>query len=215
MNILLILLCFDFILIFINLLYFIPVFKNLSLIKKGLARMRGVIYCFATKKRIKKIRIYENVEFKNMKNIIIGNNTTIEHDSQMYVINSEGVKGQILIGNNVHIGPYNRFASAYNVVIEDDVLFAAYVHITDHSHEYRNIEYPVHKQGIFSNGSVHIGEGSWIGIKAEILSGVTIGKHCVIGVGAVVTKDVPDYSVVAGVPARIIKKYNLSTNTWE
>lgn len=64
MNILLILLCFDFILIFINLLYLIPVFKNLSLIKKGLARMRGVIYCFATKNELKK---YVYMKMLNLK----------------------------------------------------------------------------------------------------------------------------------------------------
>jgi acetyltransferase-like isoleucine patch superfamily enzyme len=55
---------------------------------------------------------------------------------------------------------------------------------------------------------VLVGEGSWIGFRANILSGVTIGKHCVVAAGAVVTRSVPDYCVVAGCPARIIKKYD-------
>ena len=73
-------------------------------------------------------------------------------------------------------------------------------------HEYRNVEVPVIDQGIVQRGQkVSIGEGSYIGINAVIVGNVKIGKHCVIGANLVVTKNVPDYCVAVGRPARVIK----------
>ena len=61
---------------------------------------------------------------------------------------------------------------------------------------------------------VTIGDGSFIGFGVHISPGVTIGKNCVIGAGSVVTKPIPDYSVVAGVPAKVIKHYSFEENKW-
>ena len=62
---------------------------------------------------------------------------------------------------------------------------------------------------------VTIDDGTWIGEKVCILPGVTIGKKFIIGAGAVVNKSIPDYSMAAGVPAKVIKKYNFKTHSWE
>ena len=81
------------------------------------------------------------------------------------------------------------------------------MYITDCDHEYRDINVPVIDQGIVQRGQmVSIGEGSYIVINAVIVGNVKIGKHCVIGANSVVTKDVPDYCVAVGSPARVIKK---------
>ena len=81
------------------------------------------------------------------------------------------------------------------------------MYITDCDHEYRDINVPVIDQGIVQRGQmVSIGEGSYIGINAVIVGNVKIGKHCAIGANSVVTKDVPDYCVAVGSPARVIKK---------
>lgn len=81
------------------------------------------------------------------------------------------------------------------------------MYITDCDHEYRDINVPVIDQGIVQRGQmVSIGESSYIGINAVIVGNVKIGKHCVIGANSVVTKDVPDYCVAVGSPARVIKK---------
>ena len=120
----------------------------------------------------------------------------------------------IVIGNNVSIGAYDRIASAYSVVIEDDVLMAAFVHITDHSHGYEDVSQPICKQPIIHKGPIVIKKGSWLAFGCHILSGATIGEHSVVAANSVVTKDVPPYSVVAGNPARIVKQYDFEKKKW-
>ena len=99
-----------------------------------------------------------------------------------------------------------RISIANSLEIGEKVLLSPNVYITDCDHEYRNINVPVLDQGIVQRGQkVSIGEGSYIGINAVIVGNVKIGKHCVVGANSVVTKDVPDYCVAVGSPARVIK----------
>lgn len=181
---------------------------------KILNRMRGLIF------NIQKgtvsntgLRISKNVRITNKDRVQIGKNVTIGKNVDIFPVGGS-YPSRVIIGNNVIVGDYNRFASCDCVEIGDDVLFAAYVHITDHSHEFKDINKPVVKQGIFSKGQVKIGKGSWLGYRSEVLSGVTIGEHCIIAAGAIVTKDVPSYSVVAGIPAKVIKKYDFNKKEW-
>lgn len=112
------------------------------------------------------------------------------------------------IGNKVSIGEYSHITCANKVVIGNGVLTGRFVLITDNSHGNSTKDVadiaPLARE-IHSNGPVFIGDNVWIGDKATILPNVTIGKGSIIAANAVVTKDVPEYSVVAGVPARIIK----------
>ena len=62
--------------------------------------------------------------------------------------------------------------------------------------------------------SVRIGEGCWIGERVCILPGITIGKKCVVGAGSIVTKNIPDYCMVAGSPAKVIKVYDFEKHAW-
>lgn len=159
------------------------------------------------------LNIGKNVRFKNKKYVTVGNHTSIGNGAEFFPL-EQGYPSVIDIGDGVVIGDYNRFASMNSIVIEDNVLFAAYVHITDHSHEYRNPDIPVVKQGVFTKGGVRICKGSWIGLRVSILSGVTIGEHSVVAAGSVVTKDVPAFSVVAGIPAKVIKRYDFDKKEW-
>lgn len=95
------------------------------------------------------------------------------------------------------------------------MLFAGYVHVTDHSHGYEDINKPISEQPLISKGPIVIEDDCWLGFSCEILSGVHIGRHSIVAARAVVTKDVPPYSIVAGNPARIVKQYNFETNKWE
>jgi len=101
------------------------------------------------------------------------------------------------------------------VKIGNNVLFAGYVHITDHSHGYEDIEKPISKQHLISKGPVIIEDDCWLGFNCEVLSGVHIGKHSIVAARAVVTKDVPPYSIVAGNPAKVDKQYNFESKKWE
>ena len=177
-------------------------------------RLRGILYniCQGNFKD-SKLHISRNVRITNRSRVTIGNNVSIGRNVDLFPVGGD-YPSRIIIGNNVDIGDYDRFASCDCIEIGDDVLFAAYVHITDHSHEFKDIAVPVKRQGIFSKGPVRIGNGSWLGYRSEILSGVTIGEHCVVAAGAVVTKDIPSYSIVAGIPAKVIKRYNFDIEEW-
>ena len=95
---------------------------------------------------------------------------------------------------------------ANSLDIGEKVLLSPNVYITDCNHEYRDINVPVIDQGIVQKGQkVSIGGGSYIGINAVIVGNIRIGSHCVVGANSVVTKDVPDYCVAVGSPARVIK----------
>ena len=122
---------------------------------------------------------------------------------------------KIIIGEGTWVGKHCSIAAIDKVEIGTHVLFAGYVHMTDHSHGYEDITRPITPQPLFSKGPIIIEDDCWLGFSCEILSGVHIGKHSVIAARSVVTKDVPPYSIVAGNPARLIKQYNFETKTWE
>jgi len=94
---------------------------------------------------------------------------------------------------------------------------AQQVLIMDHNHAYEDIEVPIINQGITKGGRIQIGEGTWIGRGAAIVCSrgeLTIGRHCVVSANSVVTRSIPDYSVVFGMPAAIIRQYDPETRTW-
>ena len=91
---------------------------------------------------------------------------------------------------------------------------APYVFITDHDHGFLDISHNLHDQPLTEGGYVKIGDNVFLGIKSTILKNVTIGEHSAIAANSVVTKDVPPYSIVAGNPAKIIKKYNFHLKRW-
>lgn len=122
---------------------------------------------------------------------------------------------KIIIGDHTWIGKHCSIAAIDRVELGQNILFAGYVHITDHSHGYEDINRPITPQPLISKGPVIIEDDCWLGFGCEILSGVHIGRHCVVAARAVVTKDVPPYSIVAGNPARIVKQFNFETKKWE
>lgn len=120
----------------------------------------------------------------------------------------------ITVGSKCYFGPYNHITCVNEITIGNGLLTGKWVTITDNSHgttgvETLNIE-PINRP-LYSKGPVRIGNNVWIGDKATILPGVTIGDGAIVAANAVVTRDVPAYSVVAGNPGRIIKN-NLKSN---
>ena len=123
----------------------------------------------------------------------------------------------IVIEDNCAIGTQTIISARNLIHIERDVLIAQWVLIVDHNHAYEDITIPIVNQGITEGGRIRIGQGSWIGRGAVILcpkGELTIGRNCVVAANSVVTRSIPDYSLVAGLPARIIRQYDLETKTW-
>lgn len=113
----------------------------------------------------------------------------------------------IKIGNNVVIRPNSVLIATEKgkIEIENNVLIGTGVHIYVSNHEFTDITKPIYSQGHSSEKSVVLKEGCWIGANAVILPGVSIGINAVVGAGSIVTRNVEDFTVVAGNPARIIK----------
>ncbi len=164
------------------------------------------------------VRLGKNLVINNPKCIFWGKGIGVGDNTFLGpVVNYNGSDYQprIEIGDGTWIGKNCSIAAIHGVIIGKDVLFAGNVHITDHSHGYEQIDLPISKQNLISKGPVIIEDQCWLGFNCEILSGVHIGRHCIVAARAVVTKDVPAYSIVAGNPAKVIKHYNPQTKQWE
>ena len=111
--------------------------------------------------------------------------------------------GDVVIGDHTRIGLHNTIIGP--VTIGSHVNLAQGITVTALNHNFEAPERRIDEQGV-STQQVTIGDDIWIGANAVVLPGVTVGNHCVIAAGAVVTKDVPPHSLVAGVPAKIIKQ---------
>lgn len=120
---------------------------------------------------------------------------------------------RLVISDGCVLGHYNEIYSTSDILLEKDVLTADRVYISDNFHGYEDPEVPIIQQPILQNRKVCIGEGSWLGVNVCVM-GATIGKHCVVGANSVVIHDVPDYCVVVGAPARIVKRYDFAAKQW-
>jgi acetyltransferase-like isoleucine patch superfamily enzyme len=116
-----------------------------------------------------------------------------------------GRRGSLTIGSDSHIQPRCQF-SAYvgSIIIGDGVQIAPYSAFYPYNHEFAPGK-PIKGQPLQSKGGIVIDDDAWLGVGVIVLDGVRIGKSAVIGAGAVVNRDVPDRTIVAGVPARVLK----------
>lgn len=119
--------------------------------------------------------------------------------------------GDVLIGKNTLVGIGNVLIGPLR--IGDNVITAQNVVMSGLNHIYEDIRTPIVEQNV-TTAPITIGDDSWIAANAVITAGVTIGKHCVIAAAAVVTRDIPDYSVAAGNPAQVIKRFDHERNGW-
>jgi len=113
----------------------------------------------------------------------------------------------ITIGERCTLGKGIGIVGHEHIEIGDDIWTGHYVYVTDQNHGYEDLDVPIGTQ-MWKNEPVSIGDGSWLGHGAIVLPGSRVGRHVVIAAGAVVAGlEVPDFSVVAGVPARVVRRY--------
>lgn len=145
------------------------------------------------------------------KKISIGKRTRIFPNVRLEV---HGENASLTIENNVGISQNVHITTAGQLVIGKDTTILANTYITDIDHIYENIGIPVLDQGM-SVKKTQIGAGCFIGMGVAIQAGTILGNHCIVGSNSVVRGNFPDYCVIAGTPARILKKYNFENQTWE
>ncbi len=163
----------------------------------------------------KMVFIFSPLKINGKKNIYIEDNVHIYYKTWLYALPvTESQSCSLTIGKGSTIGNFNHIVATHSIIIGNNVLTADKVYISDNIHDYTDIKIPIKEQGIIQKGEVNIGEGSWLGENVCVI-GVSIGKHCVIGANSVVTKDIPDYSVAVGSPAKVIKHYNFENGKWE
>jgi acetyltransferase-like isoleucine patch superfamily enzyme len=161
-----------------------------------------------------KAAIFHPLRIDGKKNISIGNKVIIQYKTWLAAVPLTGaLTCDLIIGDGTCIGNFNHIYATKSIIIGKNVLTADRVYISDNLHSYNNINLPIINQPIKQVNAVDIGDGSWIGENVCII-GANIGKNCVIGANSVVTKDIPDYCVVVGIPARIIKRYCAERQDW-
>lgn len=139
-----------------------------------------------------------NVEITNL-NIVLGSNVAIRDNVRI------GGNGVCYIGNNTAINSYTLIACYQSITIGSNVMIAPYVYILDIDHKYESIDVPIANQG-YNIASVTIGDDVWIGTNVIITKGVTIGQGSIIAANSLVNKDVEEYSIYGGTPAKLLKK---------
>jgi len=122
---------------------------------------------------------------------------------------------RIEIGNHVSSTGGLQVSAVEHICIEDDVMFAANVNITDALHGFENADIPYKYQPLFRSAPIRVGKGSWIGQNVVILPGVSIGEQCIIGANSTVTTSIPARSIAFGNPARVHKQWNATSHQWE
>ena len=162
----------------------------------------------------KKTFIYKPLSIEGKQNISVGNNVYVAYKTWLAAMPHTGFKdSELIIEDGCKIGNFNHIYATKSIRLGNNVLTADKVYISDNLHSYEDISVPILHQPVKQIGTVTIGENSWIGENVCIM-GANIGKHCVIGANSVVTKDIPDYCVAVGTPAKVIKRYCFQTNTW-
>ena len=195
--------------------------------ERGMMVLRGIVRKPFFKKSKGILFIGKRVKIKNKKKISFNGSATIEDGCFIEALSKSGMKvgnnfslgknsiiectgvirelgEELIIGDNVGIAANAFIAMRGKVEIGSNTIFGPNVSIHAENHNFSDIDKPIKLQGATRKG-VKIGEDCWVGSKAVILDGVTIGSHSIIAAGAVVTKDVPEYSIVGGVPAKVIK----------
>ncbi len=206
-----------------------PIIISLIL-RKIFALFRGLKLCLVHR-NLNKIFLGKSVDIFNIHNIKIGNNVIIGNYVRLYALglsplsigNNVNIGSftqivisttfndygeHIKIGDNVGIGEFSYLGGAGGLTIGDDTIIGQYFSAHPENHFYSDSCVLIREQGVHRQG-ISIGTNCWIGSKVTILDGVIIGDGCVIAAGAVVTKSYPKNVVIAGVPAKIIKRTQL------
>lgn len=187
-----------------------------------LYKLKLAIYVLATKLLCRKARLIRfPIDLRGRKYIDFGESLTTGVGCRFEAFNLDGKNiKKIIFGRNIQVNDYVHISAMDCVCIGDNVLMASHIYISDNSHGcYKcglndsHPDIPPAERPYFVS-PVEIGSNTWLGEGVIVMPGVKIGKGCVVGAHSVVTKSIPDYSMVAGTPAKVIKQFNFNNNKW-
>jgi len=127
---------------------------------------------------------------------------------------AERFNPRIVIGDRVSATGGLQLAACMEIVIEDDVLFATNINLTDAFHGYTHVDLPYKFQNMWQAAPIRIKRGSWIGQNVVITPGVTVGEMSIIGANSVVNRNIPDRSIAVGAPAKVVKSWCGERAAW-
>jgi len=145
--------------------------------------------------------------------VSLGAGTFVQEGAWLYACPIDQHPASLVIGEGCVFGYRNHIAAVRDVVIGNRVLTANNVYISDNVHGFDDVTIPIMDQPVRFKGAVSVGDGSWLGENVCII-GARVGRNCVIGANAVVTRDIPDFSVAVGSPARVIRQYDPARGRW-
>jgi acetyltransferase-like isoleucine patch superfamily enzyme len=151
------------------------------------------------------------------KAINIGNQSRILPNSRILAIErygSQRFSPEITIGESVYLGAYLFLAAIDRVTIGDGVVISDFAYLSDSLHGIDPRAGLIMQQDLRSTGPISIGQNCFLGYRVAVMPGVTLGEHCVVGTNSVVTKSFPAFSMIAGSPAVLVKRYCPERGEW-
>lgn len=200
----------------------------MNLLKRFYSKMNSIEYIF----NLIKTKIYYKLFFKeigdgsilykplklfNSQNIIIGKKVYIYKQVRMETIEKWKEKKyspKLIIEDKVSFEQGCHIICSNKVKIGKGTIISAWVYISDTNHEYEDINISVIDQSLEVRETI-IDENCFIGMGSRIMPGTKLGKNCIIGTNSVVSGEFPDGCVIAGIPGKILKKYNYKKKKWE
>ena len=159
------------------------------------------------------VRIVWPLRIVGARHVHLGEGVALQVGAYVAVLPALAGAPGLVVGCGTMIGNHAHIVVTRRVEIGENVLIADRVYLSDNLHDYRDVTRPVMDQPLRQTADLVIGDGSWIGENACLI-GCSIGRHCTVGANSVVTRDVPDYCVVAGAPAVIVRRFCEATGTW-
>ncbi|WP_426668525.1 acyltransferase [Mucilaginibacter sp. McL0603] len=182
-----------------------------------LNRIRFILFYFLNARSFKylayKAVIYPSVRINGKKYISIADRAVVQRCGWLFALKIGDVNPVLHIGRNCAIGDFSHIVAVGEVIIEDNVLIANNVYISDNVHAFEDVNKPIMNQKVRFKKAVKIQQGAWLGENVCVI-GASVGKNSVIGANSVVTKDIPDFCIAVGSPAKIIKAYHFETQKW-